>query len=175
VRRRLLALSGAAAIAAAPAGCSSSVGPLGSPGDDPGQECVSLNPGQVLSYGLTEFRFSGNDPVMITRTGLVDPDGAKWVAAWIVPGSVHYGYGVARGYPPSRPLPPEVDWAARQRARGAVLKPTHGTEEYNLVVVIRLTAGKGTVKAIGVWYSAGGSSYYFQPPISIAMQPSCYS
>lgn len=132
-----------------------------------------MHPGQVLSYGLTELRDGSSDPVTLNRTELVDAHGTTWVAAWVVPSTSYFGYGTARGYPPERGLPSGVDWAARQRARGAVLQPAHGDRIYNLVVVIRLTARKGTVKAIGVSYSAGDSSYYLQPPISIALQPKC--
>jgi hypothetical protein len=96
------------------------------------------------------------------------------VAAWIVPGTSYYGYGVVGGYPPQRQMPSGIRWSARQRARGAILKPTHGDQIYNLVVVIKLTAREGSAQAIGIWYTANGNNYYLQTSDAIVIKPKCF-
>lgn len=160
-------VAGAAMLAvAALAGCSSSVGPLGGPGT-PGQLCSPLRAGQVLSYGLTALRNSGNVPVVINRVGLVDARGLRVLAAYIVPGTSNFGYGTWVGYPPAHPLPPGVDWSARERAKGAVLRPMKKSQQDSLLLVIKSTVYRGRAKAVGIWYSAGGSQYYLQPSTSL--------
>lgn len=117
---------------------------------------------------------TGRSAVVDEGEVLADAHGLKWVAAWVVPSTAHFGYGVLGGYPPARSLPPGVDWAARQRARGAVLKATTGDQRYSVVVVIKLVAPTGTAKAIGIWCSAGRSRYYLQPANSLTLKPKCF-
>jgi hypothetical protein len=142
-----------------------------------------MRPGQVLSYGFTGLHNPGPATVRIDRVGLADPRGLKQLAAWVVPGhsvnGVSFLYGVLRGYPPARSISPGVDWAARLRARGALLDPMKKpvdhtiTQQDTLLLVIKLTGRKGTAKGITIWYQAGGTKYFLQTATSLIAEMKC--
>jgi hypothetical protein len=140
-----------------------------------------MRPGQVLSYGFTGLHNPGPATVRIDRVGLADPRGLRQLAAYVVPGR-NILYGVYRGYPPARSMSPGVDWAARQRARGAKLRPmtkssANGTitEQDTLLLVIKLTGSKGTAKGVTIWYQAGGTKYFLQTATSLVTEGTCPS
>jgi hypothetical protein len=123
-----------------------------------------MHPGQVVSYGNTPLVNHGDTTVTIDRVGLADSRGLRQVAAWVVPSHTVHGnsflYGVLRGYPPTPSLSPGVDWPARQRARGAVLRPMKKSQQATLLLVIKMPGGKGSASGVTIWYRAGGTSYY---------------
>ncbi len=150
-------------------GCTASgdkIGPLGGPGD-PGQICNPLRPGQVLSYGFTGIRNSGHSTVMIDRVGLADIRGLKVIAAYVVPGTSRFLYGSAYGYPPVRPLPSGIDWAARQRADGAKLPPMKLSQEDSLLLVIKPIGHRGAASGVDIWYHADGQHYHLKTSTSL--------
>jgi hypothetical protein len=145
------------------AACSSTnavnTGPFGG-GGEPGSLCVPVGRGGVLSYGLDAFSNTGSTAT-IERVALTDPHRLHIVAAYVVPVTGHTLYGVLSGYPPDRNLPPGVHWARRQRASGAVIPHSHGTQ-YNLVLVLKPAGAKGTARSVDVFYRAAGQDYHLQ-------------
>ena len=85
------------------AGCSSgpamNTGPFGN-GGSPGEECIEVPAGKVLSYGFEAFSNSG-PAATIERAGLADPHGLRVLAAYAVPITGTDLYGVWFGYPPT--------------------------------------------------------------------------
>lgn len=140
-----------------------------------------MRPGQVLSYGFTGLHNPGPAIVTIDRVGLADPRGLRQVAAYVVPGR-NVLYGVYRGYPPTPYMSPGVVWVARQRARGAILRPmrkasANGThiQQDTLLLVIKMPRRRGTAKGVTIWYQAGGSKYFLQTATSLVTQGTCPS
>jgi hypothetical protein len=178
-RRKLAGVVAGVGLVTALAGCSASssgTGPLGGPGD-PGQVCSPLRPGQVLSYGFTGVRNSGDVTVVIDRVGLADARGLRVLAAYVVPGTSNFLYGINRGYPPELPLSPGVDWAARQKADGATLRPMKKSLEDSLLLVIKGTGRRGTAKGVDIWYHAGSQQCHLQTATSLLTvdQPKCHT
>jgi hypothetical protein len=165
-RRKLAGLVLLASLAGCSSAGSSGAGPLGGPGDT-GQECVPLRPGQVLSYGFTGLRNSGHATVVIDRAGLADARGLRLLAAYVVPGTARFLYGVYRGYPPARPLSPGVDWAARQNADGARMLPMKASRQDTLLLVIKATRLRGTARGVDIWYSVNSQHYHLQTATSL--------
>ncbi len=114
----------------------------------------------MLSYGLDAFTNTGGTAT-IERVALTDPHGLRILAAYAVPVTGSSLYGVLRGYPPARQLPPGVHWARRQRAEGAVIPHSRGTQ-YNLVLVLKPAGRKGTARSVDVFYRAAGQEYHLQ-------------
>src|SRR5262249_61556277 len=82
--------------------------------------------------------------------------------------------GVLRGSPPARGLPPGVLWDRRQRANGAVIPHSRGTQ-YNLVLVLKPAGTKGTARSVDVFYRAAGQEYHLQTTtrIEVLAGPAC--
>jgi hypothetical protein len=158
------------------AACSSAnavnTGPFGG-GGDPGSLCVPVGRNGVLSYGLDAFTNSGGTAT-IERVALTDPHGLRIVAAYVVPVTGNTLYGVLSGYPPARGLPPGVLWDRRQRANGAVIPRSRGTQ-YNLVLVLKPAATKGTARSVDVFYRAAGQEYHLRTTtrIEVLAGPAC--
>ncbi|SRR5712691_7606270 len=170
-------LAGAVVIVTALASCTSvsaSPGPLGGPGD-PGQVCTPLRLGAVLSYGFTAFRNSGDSTVMIDKAELTDPRGLRVIAAYVVPGTARFAYGVESGFPPERPLPPGVDWSARQNASGAQVPPMTKSQQDSLLLVVRATAHRGSAKGVSLWYHTSHQQFFLQTNTRLLTvdRPSC--
>jgi hypothetical protein len=155
------------------AGCSAAnavnTGPFGGGGGDKNSICAPVRHGGVLSYGIEAFTNTG-DTATIERVALTDPHGLRMLAAYAVPvtGST------LDGNPPARYIPPGVKRAQRQRADGAVIPHSKGTQ-INLVLVLKPTGAKGTARAVDVFYRAGGQHYHLQTntSIEVLVAPSC--
>ncbi len=146
------------------AGCASdpavNAGPFGN-GGIYGEECASVPPGKVLSYGFDEFRNSGSGTATIDKVALADSRGIRILAAYVVPITGHELYGVLFGYPPAAHLPQGVQWAQRQRADGATVPRSRGSHDVtNLVLVLRPTAKTGWARGIDVYYRESGQQYH---------------
>jgi len=148
-------------------------GPFGG-GGDTGALCVPVGRGGVLSYGLDTFTNTGGTAT-IERVALTDPHDLRILAAYVVPVTGTIAYGVLSGYPPARNLPPGVQWDRRQRANGAVIPHSPGTQ-YNLVLVLKPAGEKGTARSVDVFYRAAGQEYHLQTTTSIKVLagPACF-
>ena len=148
------------------AACSSTnavnTGPFGG-GGDPGSLCVPVGHGGVLSYGLDAFTNTGGTAT-IERVALTDPHNLQIIAAYTVPLTGTYLYGVRKGAPSARNFPAGFQWARRQRADGAVIPPGVFT---NLVLVLKPVGTKGTARSVDVFYRSAGQQYHFQTNTSI--------
>ena len=129
--------------------------------------------GGVLSYGLDAFT-NTRGTAAIERVALTDPHGLRLLGAYVVPVTGNTLYGVLSGYPPARDLRAGVQWARRQRANGAVIRHSHGTQ-YNLVLVLKPAGTKGTARSVDVFYRSAGQEYHLQTTTSIKVLagPAC--
>jgi hypothetical protein len=148
-------------------------GPFGG-GGDPGSLCVPVGHGGVLSYGLDAFTNTGGTAT-IERVALTNPHDLHMLAAYVVPVTGTMMYGDLSGYPPARGLPPGVHWNRRQRANGAIIPHSRGTQ-YNLVLILKPAGTKGTAWAIDVFYRAAGQEYHLQTTtrIEVLAGPACF-
>jgi hypothetical protein len=151
------------------AGCTDSnamnTGPLGN-GGTPGEECVSMPVGRILTYGFDAFTNKGTSPAVISKASLADPKGIRTLAAWIVPVTGHDLYGLAWGFPPTRQVPAGVQWAQRQHPTGAAISPSR---QSNIVLVLELTARKGSADGIDVYYHVGSTDYHLRTATKVAL------
>jgi hypothetical protein len=157
---------GLALIAACSGANAINTGPF-SPGGangDRNEVCAPVTPGGVLTYALDAFTNSSGSPVTIERVALTDPHNLQVLAAYAVPMTGTYGYGVRRGAPPARHLPAGVHWAQRQRADGAVIPPG---AQINLILVLKPAGTKGTARSIDMFYRSAGQQYHLQTNTSI--------
>lgn len=163
---------GVIAIAVCLIGCSSSIifnsGPLGGQGST-GINCAPVNGrGGVLSYGFIEFANSSASPVTITKVSLADSSGLRMLAVYVVPITGDDLYGLLQGFPPSKHLPPGVQWSQRQRADGAIVKHSRGRDVTNLVAVLKPTRNPGWARGINIYYrSSGGQRYLLRQGVQI--------
>lgn len=153
----IAACSGANAINTGPF---SAGGPIG----DRNEVCAPVSRGGVLTYGLDSFTNSSSGPATIERVALTGPHNLQVLAAYAVPLTGTYGYGVRRGAPPARHLPAGVHWAQRQRADGAVIPPGASTI---LVLVLKPAGTKGTARSVDMFYRSAGQQYHLQTSTSI--------
>jgi hypothetical protein len=157
---------GLALIAACSGANAINTGPF-SPGPSSGDRnalCTPVRPGGVLTYALDSYTNSSTSPATIERVALTDPHNLQILAAWAVPLTGTYGYGVLDGPPPARHLPADVHWAQRQRASGAVIPPKAHTI---LVLVLKPAGTKGTARSIDMYYRSAGQQYHLQTATSI--------
>jgi hypothetical protein len=155
-------------------GCGSdnavNTGPFGN-GGEPGSECAGSIPvGRVVTYGFNEFANTAKGTATISKLTLSDSHGLKMLQAWIVPITGYDLYGVVNGYPPEPDLPAGVQWEQRQRPDGARIPESKGHLVYNILVVLKLTARKGTARGIDIYYSDGGQQYHLRTTTSIQLQ-----
>ena len=154
------------------AGCSSgpamNTGPFGN-GGTPGEECVEVPAGKVLSYGFEAFSNSG-PPATIERAGLADPHGLRVLAAYVVPVTGTDLYGVWFGYPPMAHVPAGVRWAQRQRAGGANVPHSRGRDVTNVLLVIKPIARTGSARGVDVYYRSGGQHYHLRTATRLRVQ-----
>ena len=157
---------GLALIAACSGANAINTGPFspGGPSSDRNELCAPVHPGGVLTYGLDSFTNSGSVPATIVRVALTDPHNLQIIAAYTVPLTSTYLYGVRKGAPSARNFPAGFQWAQRQRADGAVIPPGVFT---NLVLVLKPAGTKGTARSVDVFYRSAGQQYHFQTITSI--------
>ncbi len=155
------------------AGCDSgnavNTGPFGN-GGVWGEECVPVPRGAVLSYGGDEFRNSGGAIATISKVALANPRGIRMLAAYVVPVTGHFLYGVWPGYPPTAHMQAGVRWSQRQQADGATVPPSRdGHDVTNLVLVLKPTAKTGWARGIDVWYRESGQHYHLRTATRIRL------
>jgi hypothetical protein len=157
---------GLALIAACSGANAINTGPFspGTTSGDRNEVCAPVRPGGVLTYALDSFTNSGGGPATIERVALTDPHNLQIIAAYAVPLTGTYGYGVLDGAPPARHLPAGVHWAQRQRADGTVIPPGAQTI---LVLVLKPAGTKGTARSIDMFYRSAGQQYHLQTITSI--------
>jgi hypothetical protein len=159
----------AAGLALLLAGCAgsapNSVGPFGGAPKSSIGECLFAPRGSVATLAASAFANSGG-PGRISKITLVDPHDIKIVTAWVVPDTGLDLIGVFAGYPPlgikglgPPSIPPGIQWRHRQRADGALIPHTPGQDSINLVLVLKASGVKGTVKDVYIYYEAGGNNY----------------
>jgi hypothetical protein len=136
MRGRLSALLAGALLAGCASGAAVNTGPFGN-GGSPGEECVVLHHGAVLSYGFEEFRNSSASTAVIDKVALADSHGLGMLAAYVVPITGYDLYGVLTGFPPAAHLPPGVQWSQRRRADGATIPHSRAHDVTNLVLVLK--------------------------------------
>jgi hypothetical protein len=172
---RLAPLGLAFLVSAILAACSSGPamsGPFGRSGGGPGMVCTWTPPGSVLTYGLEQFPNTGGT-AKIQTVALVSPHDLRVVADWVVPITgtnligVHSGQPTGRGAPP---MAPGIQWAQRQRADGATIRHTPGSDVINIVLVIKPSGGIGSAAGLDVYYTSSGGSYLLQFPIGIKIK-----
>jgi hypothetical protein len=145
-------------------GCSSgpavNTGPFGN-GGSPGEECIGVPRGMVLSYGFEGFRNSG-PAATIEKVDLANSHGLQVLGAYVVPITGTALYGVWFGYPPTVHIPRGVQWSQRQRADGARIPHSQGQDADNLLLVIKPTAKVGSARGVDVFYRASGQQYHLR-------------
>lgn len=166
--RAAAALLAAALLAGCSSGPAMNTGPFGN-GGTPGEECVEVPAGTVLSYGFEAFSNSG-PAAIIEQAGLADPHGLRVLAAYAVPLTGTDAYGVWFGYPPTAHFPPGVQWSQRQRADGAHIPHSRGQDAINLLLVIKPTARTGWARGVDVYYRSAGQHYHLRTATRLRVQ-----
>jgi hypothetical protein len=130
-------------------------GPLGTPGNEM-TECLPGSPQHADTEALQDFTNSGKDTATIDAIQFADPRNLKLTGAYVVPGQGVLGSWLS--FPPPADMASSyVDWAARQQATGARIKPG---ETADLVLGLR-PARNATASTSGaeVLYQDGGTLY----------------
>jgi hypothetical protein len=130
-------------------------GPLGPPGNL-FTECLPGSPQHADTEALQDFTNSGNDTVTIDAIQFADPQNLKLTGAYVVPGQGVLGSWLS--FPPPVAIASSyVDWAAREQASGARIRPG---ETADLVLGLR-PARSATASTSGaeVLYQDGSTHY----------------
>jgi hypothetical protein len=90
------------------------------------------------------------------------------LAAYVVPITGSDIYGLLQGYPPGKSLPRGIQWSERQRADGAVIRPTPRRRDNNLIAVLQTTKNPGWARGINIYYhSSDGQRYLLRRGIQV--------
>lgn len=161
---------GASASAGASASSSAaSAGPLGEAGSQ-GTLCSPVAEGQVLSDGFDPLMNSGQAPATIEAVSLADPHHLVLLAAYVVPITGGFLYGVHAGFPPATGLDPGVLWSERQLAVGASIPHSGINHLANLLLVLKPTASRGTAAGVLIVYRVAGQLYQFQSQVKLIVE-----